>query len=129
MMALATHPVVFFIALLGLCACYLQGGLRKLTNFSDAVDEVRQFGLSRATPVAVATIVTELGGSGLILSGYYRWLGALWLAGFTSAATLIADRFWERQMPGRLAVENTFFEHLGLIGGLLLVTWYDLKNG
>jgi hypothetical protein len=25
-------------------------------------------------------------------------------------------------------VENAFFEHLGLIGGFLLVAWYDLRE-
>jgi hypothetical protein len=25
-------------------------------------------------------------------------------------------------------VENSFFEHLGLIGGFLLVAWLDLRN-
>jgi uncharacterized membrane protein YphA (DoxX/SURF4 family) len=129
MSALATHPIVFFIALLGLCASYLQGSARKLQNVSRAVDEVRQLGLSPATPFAVATIVTELGGSALILSGYYRWFGALWLAGFTLTATFAANRFWEHSMPERLPIENTFLEHLGLIGGFILVAWYDLKSG
>jgi hypothetical protein len=32
-------------------------------------------------------------------------------------------------MPDRFMVENAFFEHLGLIGGFLLVAWHDLKRG
>jgi uncharacterized membrane protein YphA (DoxX/SURF4 family) len=107
---------------------FLQGGARELQNFSRAVDEVRQLGLSPSTPSAVATIGTEFGGSSLILSGYYRWFGALWLAGFTLAATLAANRFCEHPMPERPGIENTFFEHFGLIGGFLLVAWYDLKS-
>jgi hypothetical protein len=25
--------------------------------------------------------------------------------------------------------ENAFFEHLGLVGGFILVAWHDLKRG
>ena len=42
-------------------------------------------------------------------------------------ATFIANRFWELPMPDRFIVENSFFEHLGLVGGFILVAWYDLR--
>jgi uncharacterized membrane protein YphA (DoxX/SURF4 family) len=44
-------------------------------------------------------------------------------------ATLIALRFWELA-PGqeRFMAANAFFEHLGLVGGFLLVAWHDLKR-
>jgi uncharacterized membrane protein YphA (DoxX/SURF4 family) len=122
----ATRPV-HFIALLGLCSAYIQGGVTKLLDFSAAVAETQGFGLPFAAAATVATIVTELAGSALILTGIYRWLGALWLAGFTMLATFAANRFWEMQPPQRFMVENSFFEHLGLIGGFLLVAWLDLR--
>jgi uncharacterized membrane protein YphA (DoxX/SURF4 family) len=123
-----THPAVHFIALLGLCAAYLQGGLTKLLDFNGAVAEAQHFGLKPAALMAVAAIFTELGASALVLSGWYRWFGALSLAGFTLIATFVANRFWELPMPERFMVENSFFEHLGLIGGFLLVAWHDLKR-
>ena len=123
----ATRPV-HFIALLGLCAAYIQGGLTKLFDFNAAVAETQSFGLPFAAAATAATIVTELAGSALILTGMYRWLGALWLAGFTLFATFVANRFWEMQPPQRFMVENSFFEHLGLIGGFLLVAWLDLRK-
>jgi len=123
----ATRPV-HAIALLGLCAAYIQGGLAKVHDFSAAVAETQSFGLPFAAAATAATIVTELAGSALILTGIYRWLGALWLAGFTLFATLAANRFWELPLPQRFMVENSFFEHLGLIGGLLLVAWLDLRK-
>ena len=123
----ATRPV-HFIALLGLCAAYIQGGLDKLHDFNAAVAETQSFGLPFAAAATAATIVTELAGSALILTGIYRWLGALWLAGFTLFATFVANRFWEMQPPQSFMVENSFFEHLGLIGGFLLVAWLDLRK-
>jgi len=125
--AIATLPAIRCIALLGLCAAYLQGGIDKLLDFAGAVAEVQHFGLAPAVPIAVATIVTEFAAPALILSGRLRWLGALWLAGFTAVATLVANRFWELPMPDRQMAANGFFEHLGLVGGFLLVAWYDLR--
>lgn len=123
-----TSPVARGVALLGLCAAYLQGGLVKVLDFSGAVGEMTHFGLTPAAPFAVAVIVLELGASALILSGYKRWLGALALAGFTLVATFVANRFWEMPQPDRFMTENAFFEHLGLVGGLLLVAWADLAG-
>src|SRR5690606_31602683 len=120
---------VWFLAHLGLCAAYIQGGLVKLTDFSGAVAEMTHFGLSPAPLFAVLVIALELGASALILTGQLRWLGALALAGFTLLATGIALQFWE--LPAgqeRMMAANAFFEHLGLAGGLLLVAWMDLKK-
>jgi XapX domain-containing protein len=126
--AFARIPLVQTVALLGLCAAYLQGGLQKLVDFGAAVSEAQHFGLPAAPLVAAATIATELGGSFLVLSGFYRWLGALGLAGFTLIATFVANRFWEIAPAERFMVENAFFEHLGLVGGFVLVAILDLRR-
>jgi uncharacterized membrane protein YphA (DoxX/SURF4 family) len=111
-----------------LCAAYLQGGFDKATDFGSAIAEMTHFGLSPAAPLAIAVIVLELGASALILTGFYRWLGALALAGFTLFATFVALRFWEMAPPERFMAANAFFEHLGLVGGFLLVAWHDLQE-
>jgi uncharacterized membrane protein YphA (DoxX/SURF4 family) len=71
--------------------------------------------------------VLELGASALILTGFLRWAGALLLAGFTLFATFVALRFWEMAPPERFMAANSFFEHLGLVGGFVLVAWHDLQ--
>lgn len=120
---------VRFVAYLGLCAAYLQGGLVKLTDFPGAIGEMQHFGLAPAPVFAVLVIALELGASALILAGRLRWLGAVLLAGFTLLATLLALRFWE--LPAgqeRFMAANSFFEHLGLVGGFMLVAWLDLRE-
>ena len=122
-------PQVRWFALLGLCAAYLQGGVDKAVDFNGAISEMQHFGLAPAIPLVVAVIVLELGASVMILTGFYRWLAAFALGGFTLMATLIALRFWE--LPAgheRFMAANTFFEHLGLAGGFLLVAWHDLAE-
>lgn len=128
MRALATSPIWRWIALLGLCAAYLQGGLDKAMDLPGAVGEMEHFGLAPARPLALATIALELGASLLILAGFLRWLGALGLAGFTLLATLLANRYWEMAQPERFMAANSFYEHLGLAGGFLLVAWHDVRE-
>lgn len=121
-------PALRWIALLGLCAAYLQGGLAKAFGFEGAVAEMARFGLHPAAPLALAVIVLELGASALILSGRLRWAGALALGAFTLGATCVANRWWLATGQERFMLENAFYEHLGLAGGFLLVAWMDLRE-
>jgi uncharacterized membrane protein YphA (DoxX/SURF4 family) len=118
------------IALLGLCAAYIQGPLTKIADFPGAIAEMQHFGLEPAGPVAVSVIAFELLASAMVVSGLLRWLGALALCGFTLMATLIALRFWELA-PGmeRMMATNAFFEHLGLAGAFVIVAIMDLEKG
>jgi uncharacterized membrane protein YphA (DoxX/SURF4 family) len=122
-------PAVRFVAYLGLCGAYLQGGLFKLLDFQGALGEMDHFGLSPAPLFAVLAILMELGASLMILTGRLRWLGALGLAGFTLMATGVTLRFWELPAgPERFMITNSFYEHLGLVGGFLLVAFVDMEE-
>lgn len=123
---LAGFPLVRWIGLLGLTAAYLQGGLVKLTDFAGASAEMAHFGLAPASAMAALVIVLELGASAMILSGVGRWAGALALAGFTLLATLLANRYWEMAGEARFLAANAFYEHLGLVGGFLMVARWDI---
>jgi uncharacterized membrane protein YphA (DoxX/SURF4 family) len=122
-----TQPWVHWLALLCLCAAYLQGAFDKVRDFPGAVAEMAQAGLAPAAPFAVAVILLEIGGSLLILTGFQRWLGALSLAAFTLMANALSGRFWRVARTERRQAANAFFEHWGLVGGLLLVAWLDLE--
>ncbi|AMJ61008.1 DoxX family protein [Bosea sp. PAMC 26642] len=127
--AALTTPSVRWLALLLLCAAYIQGPVTKILDFNGAIAEMTHFGLSPAPVFAVAVIAFELAASALILAGILRWLAALGLAGFTLMATFVALRFWEMPIgQERMMATNAFFEHLGLIGSFLLVAWHDLRD-
>jgi uncharacterized membrane protein YphA (DoxX/SURF4 family) len=121
-------PALHWIALLCLCSAYLQGGFTKGLDLRAALDEMKQFGLRPLTPLAIMVIAMEIGASLLVLSGLFRWAGALMLGAFTLATTFVANRFWDAPLPKRYATENSFFEHLGLVGAFILVAWYDLHG-
>jgi uncharacterized membrane protein YphA (DoxX/SURF4 family) len=119
--------VVRWFGLLLLVAAYLQGGFDKAVDFAGAVGEMRHFRIEPAGPAAVATILLELGASFLVLSGRLRWLGAAALALFTLAASFLANRFWSASGADRFALENAFFEHLGLVGAFVVVACADWR--
>ncbi|MGT2457479.1 DoxX family protein [Cupriavidus basilensis] len=127
-LARVATPAVRWLALLALCAAYLQGGLTKALDFTAAIAEMHHFGLAPAAPMAALVIALELGASTMILTGFGRWLGALALAAFTVLASFLANAFWNLPMPERMMVENAFFEHIGLAGGFVLVAWHDLRR-
>lgn len=110
---------VFAVALLTLP--YWTSGIAKLLDLPGALGEARHFGLEPATLTVAATILVQIGGSLLIVLGRRAWLGAGALGVFTAAATLIAHPFWQVADPmARFHERNTFLEHAGLIGGLML---------
>lgn len=125
-MSAGARGVLAWLALLALCAAYLQGGMNKLLDFPGAVAEAAHFGLPLPPVTAAATIAVELLGSAMILTGRLRRLGALGLAAFTLAASFIANRYWALAPgPERFMLANSFFEHLGLVGALVLVALWD----
>ena len=114
-------PGTWLLARLLLVGAYLVGGLTKLADFPSAVAEQAHFGMTPPAFWAALTILVELVGPALILIGRWVWLGAGMLGVFTLFAALTANAFWTMQGTERFAATNAFFEHLGLIGGFVLV--------
>jgi uncharacterized membrane protein YphA (DoxX/SURF4 family) len=112
-----------------LCSAYALGGVTKLLNFSGAVAEQEQFGIKPGWLWAPMAIAVELGGSALVISGYWVWLGAGALGVLTALTSLSADQFWRMKGPERLATANTFFEHVGLVPGFVIVAMLAAHQG
>lgn len=114
-------PLVWFLARLLLVSAYLIGAATKLTDWPGAVAEQANFGMNPPAFWAALTIAIEVAGPLLILSGRLVWLGAGMLGVFTLLAAIKANAFWTMVGPERFAATNAFFEHLGLVGGFILV--------
>jgi uncharacterized membrane protein YphA (DoxX/SURF4 family) len=118
---LEARPTLF-LAKLALVSAYVLGGLVKALDFPGAVAEQAHFGLHPPALFAALTILVELLGSALVMTRRWVWLGAGMLGVFTALAAITANAFWA--MPDghdRFMATNAFFEHLGLIGGFVLV--------
>ena len=87
-----------------------------------AIAEQEHFGLHPGWLWAALALTVELGGSLLVISGRFVWLGAGGLGVLTSVAMATANSFWTMAGQQRFMELNAFFEHLGLIAGLVLVS-------
>ena len=104
-----------------LVSAFLIGGIQKFVDFPGAIAEQAHFGLQPAWLWAAAAVIVEIGGSVLVIFGRWVWLGAGGLGVLTAIAMLTANNFWAMTGHDRFIALNTFFEHLGLIAGLILV--------
>jgi len=114
-------PATWFVARLALVSAYLIGGVTKLGNWPSAVAEQVHFGVHPPEVTAALTIVIEIVGSALILSGRLVWLGAGAMGIFTLLTAFIASPFWAMQGQARFIAINDFFEHLGLVAAFVMV--------
>jgi len=104
-----------------LVSAFLVGGATKLSDFAAAIAEQEHFGLRPGSLWATLAVTVELGGSALVVLGRLLWLGAGGLGVLTAVAMLTANDFWNMTGHDRFMELNAFFEHLGLIAGLVLV--------
>jgi uncharacterized membrane protein YphA (DoxX/SURF4 family) len=126
--AILVWPWLLPVSRVALVSAFLIGGIQKLTDFLGAVVEQAHFGLQPAWLWAGAAIVVELGGSALVILGRWVWLGAGGLGVLTAVAMLTANDFWAKTGHDRFLAVNAFFEHLGLIAGLVLVSIMSVRS-
>ena len=115
----------FLIARLCLAAVFLYSGVDKLWHWRSSIEEVKSDGLPWPAAFAGATVFTQLVGGFLVATGFFAWLGALLLAGFTVAATLLGHRFWLRRGAEFRHELTTSLEHVAIVGGLVLLSLLD----
>jgi uncharacterized membrane protein YphA (DoxX/SURF4 family) len=107
-----------------LVSAFVIGGFTKLLDFAGAIAEQEHFGLRPGWLWAALAVAVEIGGSALVIAGRWVWFGAGGLGVLTAVAMLTANNFWALSGNGRFIALNAFFEHLGLIAGLVLVSVY-----
>jgi len=124
--AILSWPALLPIARTALVSAFLIGGIQKLVDFPGAVAEQAHFGLQPAWLWATAAVIVELGCSVLVIFGRWVWLGAGGLGVLTAVAMFAANDFWVKAGHDRFIAVNDFFEHLGLVAGLVLVSVLSL---
>ena len=126
--AILTWPLLLLVSRIALVSAFLIGGIQKLIDFPGAVAEQAHFGLQPAWLWAAAAVVVELVGSALVIAGRWVWLGAGGLGVLTAVAMLAANDFWAKTGHDRFLATNAFFEHLGLVAGLVLVSVLSVRD-
>jgi transmembrane protein len=104
-------------------------GLAKLINFNEGVAEMAHFGFSNPILINVLTIITQLGGSALIILNRWTWLGAGALGVFTGLTILLVHNFWAHTGPEKMIHFHFAGEHVTVIGALILVSILSRYTG
>ncbi|QGR86324.1 DoxX family membrane protein [Burkholderia multivorans] len=127
---LLAQPWVGPLVRWALVSAFLIGGVNKALHFDDAIAEQAHFGLHPPALWAALAIVVEIGGSLCVVFRRFVWIGAGALGVLTFVAMLVANDFWNQTGVARFMALNSFFEHLGLIAALVLVTVLgDVQRG
>jgi len=104
-----------------LAMVFLVSGLHKGIYFSKAVAEFQQARIPVLYFSLVGTITLHIVGSAALITGILARESALALAAFTLVATIMVHDFWNREGQECLAQSRIALDHLGLIGGLLIL--------
>ncbi len=96
-------------------------GLSKLLDFSGGVAEMRELGFSPPELYNIATFTTQLIGSAFVILNRWTWLAAGALGVFTFLTIPLVHNFWAKEGPAAIQALHTAGEHIGMIGGLMLV--------
>jgi transmembrane protein len=122
------NPITLFVARVAVTAPFLVGGFSKLFDWQGGEAEMLHVGLQPAWAFNLASLLTQLIGSALVIVNRRVWLGAGALGVFTVIATLLAHRFWDLTGEARTMQMNSFFEHLTICAAFLLVTVVRIRG-
>jgi putative oxidoreductase len=114
------------VARVMLAAVFLYSGQDKLRHWQAGVAEVSNMGLPLPSVFAAATIVTQLLGGLSLAVDFWAPAGAVLLAFFTVAVTVLGHPFWRLQGNAPQQALTTSLEHVAIVGGLLLVVVHAL---
>ena len=104
-----------------LSAVFLYSAYVKVSDWNAAIVEFQTVGLPFPAAAVTATVIVQLGGALALLTGVGLAWGALALAAFTAAATVVGHPFWRFSGPDFTRQLTIALEHLGLVGGLVLL--------
>lgn len=107
-----------------LCSAYVWSGVTKLFDFNGTARHyANRFRLPAPHAAVALTIVVQLAGSAMIITGWQASLAAIVLAIFTMTATVIVYPFWTMTGVERSRNIETFLEHVGLAAVFLMIAW------
>ena len=107
-----------------LAAIFIWAGLGKIAGFAGTVGYIQSVGLPAAQPLAVLTIVVELGGGLLLVLGWKaRWAAAA-LFVFSFLAAVFVHAFWASAPEQAYMQQVQFMKNLAIMGGMLYVVVY-----
>lgn len=96
-------------------------GINKILGFSYVAGWMASSGLPMANVLLAVTILLEVGGGLLLITGFQAGLAAAALALFLVPVTAIFHAFWSADAAGFQGQLTHFLKNVAVFGGLLVV--------
>ncbi|WDZ94272.1 DoxX family protein [Herbaspirillum sp. WKF16] len=122
-----TNQNIFRIGRVLLASLFVISGVFKIIGFAGTVGYFDSLGLPMPTIAVLVTILVEVGGGLLLMTGRGVKPVALIIALFTVGATLSAHHFWTLDGAAAQAQLTHFLKNVSIIGALLLVSTIDTE--
>jgi transmembrane protein len=121
--AILQSRAVLILARAMLALVFVVPGVMQAVQFPAALGEFAHFNLHPTPVYVVASIVTLLGGSAVVIvGGKWTWLGAGALGVYTALTIFIVHHFWTLQGQAAATEQRFAVEHVSVIGALILVS-------
>jgi putative oxidoreductase len=106
-----------------LSVIFILSGLGKLPHFHDVAGMMAGKGIPLASVALVITLLIEIGGGLLLLTGYKARYAALVIAVWLVPVTLVFHNFWAVPAAQQQDQMINFLKNLAIIGGLLVTAF------
>jgi len=101
---------------------FILSGLGKIPHFHDVAGMMAGKGIPLATVALAITLLIEIGGGLLLLTGFQARYAALVIALWLVPVTLVFHNFWAVPAQQQDQMIN-FLKNLAIIGGLLVMAY------
>lgn len=103
-----------------LSVIFVLSGLGKIAQWSGTAQMMASKGMPLVSLLLPLTILVELGGGLMLLTGFGARFAAVLLALFLVPTTLIFHNFWAVTGPEHMMQQVNFLKNVAIIGGLLV---------
>jgi putative oxidoreductase len=104
-----------------LSAIFILSGLGKIPHFNDVAGMMAQKGIPLASLALGITLLIEIGGGLMVLTGFKARYAALVIAIWLVPVTLIFHKFWGIPAADQQGQMINFLKNLAIMGGLLIL--------
>jgi putative oxidoreductase len=106
-----------------LSVIFILSGLGKLPHFHDVAGMMAGKGIPLASVALAITLLIEIGGGLMLLTGYKARYAALVIAVWLVPVTLVFHNFWAVPAAQQQDQMINFLKNLAIIGGLLVTAF------
>lgn len=113
--------VVYPVGRASLGALFFISGIYKILGFSGVAGWMASSGVPAASLLLAVTIVIEVAGGLMLITGFRARLAAIVIALFLVPVTIVFHGFWSADAAGFQNQLTQFLKNLAIFGGMLLV--------